>query len=602
MSSAVGGDRAFLLSVGLGAKRRGELLGQLALGPRRAGEASASGNLGESVGAWAELARSDEFEGLAPELTGLVRSLHLPLEEGVDAAVTCCLDGRLRRVAAGDPRVSPLWCERLGVRGYAAAPVMVGGQAEAVLVVDRLSGDGLPPAGGEEVLAFLATHAGRAIAALRSAERGRCRCAQLGAVREVARALCETQGLAAGLSRLTHAAVQALGARGAALWLTDDAGRKVRLERAVGPHDAEENSARSAELRPLAEACVFRRESPLVEDAAADDRLAPEARGLGAIAGAPLMAMGRVRGALLVYGGVENAEGERVRFTHEDQELVALFASLGAVLVEQAGLAGRLSKAERRFEDAERQAVRAQALAQLGEMSVRMAHAMTSPLASISGFARRMRRAVSEGDPDRDYLEIVVREGERLERLVAEHLQYAGLQRFHLGLVSVNHVVQERLEKLSPEIVQKRVRLLKRLSPDLPALLLDGEKIGQAVHNVLASALEGVSVAGCIKVETRSERGQVVIEIAHDGPPLAGELLEHLFVPFSTGGRSGPGLGLAVAQRIVRDHGGEIGVRREGDWGQVLDLHLPVTGNEDRRRGRDRRHVAGDRRNRLASA
>ena len=150
-------------------------------------------------------------------------------------------------------------------------------------------------------------------------------------------------------------------------------------------------------------------------------------------------------------------------------------------------------------------------------------------------------------------------------------------------------------------MARKRVRVLKRLSPEIPALLLDADKIGQAIGNALANALEGVSSGGCIKVETRVEREHVVIELAHDGPPLDGDLLEHLFVPFSTGGRSGPGLGLAVAQRIVRDHGGEIGVRREADWGQVLSLHLPVPGNEDRRQGRERRRRGEDRRNRMAA-
>jgi len=320
------------------------------------------------------------------------------------------------------------------------------------------------------------------------------------------------------------------------------------------------------------------------------------------VAGAPLLALGRSRGALLVHGGVGEADGEPVPFTREDQDLVALFAAAAALTVEQAALAARVGAAERRYEEAERLAVRAQSLAQLGEMSVRMAREMTSPLASIAGFARRVHAALPAGDPNREYLEIVVREGERLERLAAEHLQYATLQRFHLGLVSLNHVVQERLEQMGPELERKRVRLVKRLSPDLPMLLLDGDKIAQALQNVLQSALEGVGPGGCIKVETRLEGGLAVVETAHDGPPLAGDLLENLFVPFATGGRHGPGLGLALAQRIVRDHGGEIGVRREGDWGQILGLQLPVIGNEDRRAGKDRRRWRGERRNRMAQA
>jgi signal transduction histidine kinase len=598
-SPAVGADRAFLLRVRRSAKRKRELSGDLALGSRHPEEAAP---LSGDAGAWAELASGDDFEALAPELTGLVRTLHLPIAEGGDPAAASCIDGRPRRATSRDGEMSPLWCERLGVRAYVAAPVAMAGRAEAVLVATRAGGDGLPAGGAEAMLAFLAAQAGLAVAGLRAVERGRLRRAQLDTVREVVRGLCEPQGLGAALARLTRVTAQASGAQGASLWLTDATGRGVRLERAVGPHDSDENAARAGELRPLAEACVFQRESPLLEDAALDSRLGPAARGLGSVTGAPLVALGRTRGALLIHGGAGDDTGEPAAFTREDQDLVALFAALGALLVEQAGLSARVGAAERRYEEAERLAVRAQSLAQLGEMSVRMAREMTSPLASIAGFARRVHGALAEGDPNREYLEIVVREGERLERLAAEHLQYAALQRFHLGLVSLNHIVQERLEQIGPELARKRVRLVKRLSPDLPTLLLDGDKISQAIHNVLQSALEGVAAGGCVKVETRLEGGVAVVETAHDGPPLGGDLLENLFVPFATGGRHGPGLGLALAQRIVRDHGGEIGVRREGDWGQILGLQLPIIGNEDRRAGRDRRRWGGERRNRVAQA
>jgi signal transduction histidine kinase len=597
-SPEVGAERAFLLRARRAAKRQRELSGELALGAGR-GEAAAA--LSADVGVWAELAASDEFEVLAPELTGLVRTLHLPIAEGGDPAAACCVDGQARRAAAGDREVSSVWCERLGVRAYVAAAVTVVGRTEAVLVASRGGAEALP-AGAEEALAFLGAQAGLAIAGLRAVEKGRLRRAQLDTVREVVRGLCEPQGLAGALARLTRVAAQASGARGAALWLTDASGRGVRLERAVGPYDSDENAARAEQLRPLAEACVFQRESPLLEDAVQDPRLGAGARGLGSVAGAPLLALGRTRGALFIHGGGEDGPDGAAAFTREDQDLVALFAALGALAVEQAALAARVGAAERRYEEAERLAVRAQSLAQLGEMSVRMAREMTSPLASIGGFARRVHAALPAGDPNREYLEIVVREGERLERLAAEHLQYASLQRFHVGLVSLNHIVQERLEQLGPDFARKRVRVVKRLSPELPTLLLDGDKIAQALQNVLQSALEGVAAGGCVKVETRLEGDMAVVETAHDGPPLAGDLLENLFVPFATGGRHGPGLGLALAQRIVRDHGGEIGVRREGDWGQILGLQLPVIGNEDRRAGRDRRRWAGDRRNRMAQA
>jgi signal transduction histidine kinase len=144
------------------------------------------------------------------------------------------------------------------------------------------------------------------------------------------------------------------------------------------------------------------------------------------------------------------------------------------------------------------------------------------------------------------------------------------------------------------------VRLLKRLSPDVPSLLLDNEKMRHVLANVFQYALQQVPSGGRVRVETRSGDGHVQAEVAHDGPKTAGESLDRLFVPFSTSRRYAAGVGLAVAYQIVREHGGEIRARSEGDWSSILTIYLPVRENTDRRGKPDRRGGRNDRRRRLA--
>ena len=82
-----------------------------------------------------------------------------------------------------------------------------------------------------------------------------------------------------------------------------------------------------------------------------------------------------------------------------------------------------------------------------------------------------------------------------------------------------------------------------------------------------------------------------------NSPRISGELIEQLFVPFQLAGAGGCPMGLGVAQRIVQQHGGEVRVRSEGEWGAIVSLTLPVRGNEDRRGpGADRRAPRVDRR------
>ena len=153
-----------------------------------------------------------------------------------------------------------------------------------------------------------------------------------------------------------------------------------------------------------------------------------------------------------------------------------------------------------------------------------------------------------------------------------------------------NELIQQVLQKLGERLVRRRIRLLKKLSPEVPQLLLDGGRVREAVGNLLQHALDAVSLGGRLKVESKKLGGHVVIEIAHDGAREPGAALDQLFVPFAapaTPGRPS----LAMVERIVREHGGEIRTRSEGEWSSVIAFTLPVRENQDRRRANgDRRH------------
>src|SRR6185295_7108370 len=114
--------------------------------------------------------------------------------------------------------------------------------------------------------------------------------------------------------------------------------------------------------------------------------------------------------------------------------------------------------------------------------------------------------------------------------------------------------VQQALQELGERLVRRRIRLSKKLAPDLPLLLVDAARVRDALASLLTSALESAALGGRIRVETRRAQGHVVIEISHDGARAAGGALEQLFVPFAA--RAQGATGLASAARIVREHGG----------------------------------------------
>jgi signal transduction histidine kinase len=155
--------------------------------------------------------------------------------------------------------------------------------------------------------------------------------------------------------------------------------------------------------------------------------------------------------------------------------------------------------------------------------------------------------------------------------------------------------VQQTLQQIGEQLVKRRIRLVKKLSPDVPVLLLDAARVRDALANLLRNAIESVALGGRIKVESRRLGGHVVVEISHDGVREPGSALDQLFVPFTVGPGGRPNLGMA--ERIVREHGGEIRTRSEGEWSAVVAFALPIRENQDRRHtGGERRSTAHDRR------
>jgi signal transduction histidine kinase len=190
----------------------------------------------------------------------------------------------------------------------------------------------------------------------------------------------------------------------------------------------------------------------------------------------------------------------------------------------------------------------------------------------------------------------VIREADRLDRMMADPALLAPPSRARLRMEGINALLQEALQQHAEDLVRRRIRLPKKLAPDLPPLLLDPARMRRVVDNVLAHTLEAVAPGGRVRVESRRVQHHVVVEIANDGHHAGGELMDQLFVPFALGGSGADHVGLAAAQQLVRQHGGEVRVRSDGEWSAIFTILLPVRENGDRRRSVQERRKRAERR------
>ncbi len=212
-----------------------------------------------------------------------------------------------------------------------------------------------------------------------------------------------------------------------------------------------------------------------------------------------------------------------------------------------------------------------------------LAHELRNPLAGLKGAAQLLaRRAGQRQDQDpgeRELIEMIGAEIDRLSQLV-EQLMSPSPQRPHAPLNI--HAVLERVLRLAETEGGWSVRMQRDYDPSIPELSGDGDRLTQAVWNLVRNALQ--AGASTIVLRTRVESGLHIrdhlharalrVEIVDDGRGVPDELAEHLFLPLVSGRAEGSGLGLALAHQVAREHRGSLTFRsRPGHT--VFTLLLP---------------------------
>ena len=494
---------------------------------------------------------------------------------------------RERGVSWGPPGAGLPWSDAATIAAFAYRA----GASVHLVIADYSSEES---AAFYPAFATLASATQWAAQVLEQRETARRRERQRDALIEQSHAVAGNPHLIEGMRASLNAALQGSGAGAAALWRVQSDGT-LRLEATAGGLAERESLARA--LEPLAHEVVAEGRARFLDRPGEEPALPAEvSERFGKLSCLPIPGAARVLGALALF---DAAQAPHATFEPSDPALQCAMAERLAELFDQAERWEALRQAETQLAELRTRMRRRERLATLGEIAARLAREARHPLASIGAFSRRAHRELPENDPHREYLEVVIRETERLERMLGEPLELASAEPVTLKLESLNAVIQEVLPGVGERLVRRRVRLLKRLDPESPILLLDAVRMRQVLTNLLEHAVDAVPVGGRVRVESRLVRDHAVVEISYDARREPGGLLEPLYVSFRPMDGQPGGPALHVADQIVRRHGGEIRVRSDSEWGATVMLTLPVSENGDRRRtGPDRREAGRDRRRR----
>ncbi|HEX7878336.1 MAG TPA: hypothetical protein VF720_02935, partial [Candidatus Eisenbacteria bacterium] len=182
------------------------------------------------------------------------------------------------------------------------------------------------------------------------------------------------------------------------------------------------------------------------------------------------------------------------------------------------------------------------------------------------------------------------------DRLWTEQRELATLGTRRLTLEDVSDVVSDVESSFSEEINKKKARVIRRLTNGLPPLLLDVAQVRRVLTEIVSGLIETLPIGGRLKLETRRGGDQVQVLLGADGPRRPGDSLDRLFLAFTPAARPADGPITGLVRQVIREHGGEIGVRADVDWPALYVLSFPIRTNQDRRRPATDRRIGRDRR------
>lgn len=215
-------------------------------------------------------------------------------------------------------------------------------------------------------------------------------------------------------------------------------------------------------------------------------------------------------------------------------------------------------------------------LAAVGRLAAAIAHEIRNPLTSIAGSVYMLSSIPDLKDDQRQLLEIVTRESERLNNIITDFLAYSRGKQYRFSEVDVLPLLEDTLTLLENRLVAQNtgIRIQRRYEAKQALTLADGDKLKQVFWNFCENAIRAMKDGGTLTVSVEAIGNEWQMNFADTGPGMSAQLTEKVFEPFQSQFEGGTGLGLAIVYQIVQAHEGKVFARSKPGEGCVFVLRL----------------------------
>jgi signal transduction histidine kinase len=221
-------------------------------------------------------------------------------------------------------------------------------------------------------------------------------------------------------------------------------------------------------------------------------------------------------------------------------------------------------------------------LAELGTFTGGLAHEIKNPLSTVLLNLQLLQEDLDPNDPGHSRLisrlQTVTREASRLRDILEDFLRFAGKIELRRERVDLNVLLEELTDFFAPQAQLNRAQLRFKPYPTPLIAAVDPRLIKQTILNLMINALQAMPSGGELILSAGNTGAYAVIDVIDTGMGIPREDVDKIFRAYYSTKKGGTGLGLAMAQRIVSEHGGQLTVSSEPGKGSDFKVRLPLSG------------------------
>lgn len=252
------------------------------------------------------------------------------------------------------------------------------------------------------------------------------------------------------------------------------------------------------------------------------------------------------------------------------------------VFKEDGNLSGLLItiKDQKSINELQRNLQRSMKFGVIANLASSISHEIKNPLSSLAIHTEILNvrlKAIKMADSEilNKSLGVLQNEVKRLNRIISQFFNLARIKKTDLNLINVNTLINDILELIGQQAIERSITLEIDLSKTLERIYGDPDQLKQVFLNIILNAFHAIDNDGTTKIKTYQQGSRVIIEISDDGSGMSAEVQERLFELYFTTKQDGGGIGMSICKNIIEAHEGNITFKSSIDEGTTFFIELP---------------------------